>query len=89
MRILNDTGAGLRVQVKAKGTKKPVTKPVAAHRSGRFALTLRASTRRKLAATLRRKGMATYRPVVTITNRTSGIKKTYKPKIKVKRKKGT
>ena len=75
VRILNDTGADLRVQVRAKGTKKPVTKTVAAHRSGRFALTLRASTRRKLVATLRRKDKATYRPAVTITNRTSGIER--------------
>jgi hypothetical protein len=33
-------------------------------------------------------GKATYRPTVTVTNLTSGIKKTYTPKISVKRKKG-
>ena len=46
------------------------------------------STKRKLTTTLRRKGKARYRPTVTVTNLTSAVKKTYKPKIKVARKKG-
>jgi hypothetical protein len=41
-------------------------------------LKLPASTRRKLAAALRN-GKARYRPAVTVTNLTSGIKQTYKP----------
>ena len=95
VRILNDTDAGARVRIKARdrrksvkaaGTLKAVTKTIEAHRSGRFQLKLPASTRRKLAATLRRKGKATYRPAVTVTNLTSTVKKTYKPKIKVTRK---
>ena len=53
-----------------------------------FELKLPASTRRKLAATLQRKRKVTYRPTVTVTNLTSGVNKTYKPKIKVTRKKG-
>ena len=65
-----------------------MTKTIKAHRHGSFQLKLPASTRRKLAATLRRKGKASYRPTVTVTNLTSGVKKTYKPKIKVTRKKG-
>jgi titin len=90
VRILNVTGADVRVRVKAKDPKplKAVTKTVKSHRSGRFKLKLPASTRRKLIATLQRKGKATYRPTVTVTNRTSGVKKTYKPKIKVRRKTG-
>jgi hypothetical protein len=97
VRILNGTDAGVRVRVKAKdtrksvraaGTLKAVTKTIRAHRRGTVQLKLPATTRRRLAATLRRKRKATYRPAVTVTNLTSGVKKTYKPKIKVSRKKG-
>ena len=88
VRILNDTAGNVRVRVKTKDAGKSVTKQVTAHRSGRFTLKLRASKARKLAATLRRKGKVVYRPKVTIINRTSGVKKTYQPKIKVKRTKG-
>ena len=86
VRIRNGTDADVRVRVKAKDTRKlkTVTKRIKARRTGRFQLKLPASTRRKLAATRRRKGKATYRPSVTVSNLTSGVKKTYKPKIKVK-----
>jgi hypothetical protein len=96
VRILNSTDADVRVRVKGKdtrksvraaGTLKAVTKTIKARRVGRLHLKLPASTRRKLAARLRRKGKATYRPTVTVTNVTSGVKKTYRPKIKVTRKK--
>ena len=70
---------------RTRGRKlKAVTKKIRAGRTGRFQLKLPASTRRKLAATRRRKGKATYRPRVTVSNLTSGVKKTYKPRIKVR-----
>jgi parallel beta-helix repeat protein len=98
VRIRNGTDADVRVRVKGKdtrksvraaGTLKAVTKTIKPRRHGSFQLKLPASTRRKLAATLKRKGKATYRPTVTVTNRSSGVKRTYKPKIKVTRKKRT
>ena len=90
VRIRNGTDADVRVRVQAKDKRKlkGATKKIKARRTGRFQLKLPASTRRKLASTLRRKGKATYRPRVTVSNLTSGVKKTYKPKIKVARKKG-
>jgi len=97
VRIRNSTAADIRVRIKGKDTRKSVkaartlkavTKTIKARRRGTFQLKLPASTRRKLAATLRRKGKATYRPSVTVTNLTSGVKKTYKPKLKATRKKG-
>lgn len=96
VRIRNGTDADARVRIKAKdarksvkaaGTLKPVTKTIKARGDGRFQLKLPASTRRKLAGTLRRKRNAVYRPTVTVTNLTSGVEKTYKPKVKVRRKK--
>ena len=86
VRIRNGTDADVRVRVKAKDTRKlkTATKTIKARRTGRFQLKLPASTRRKLAATRRRKGTATYRPRITVSNLTSGVKKTYKPRIKVK-----
>jgi titin len=100
VRILNDTGAAARVRVgakdtrtslkagKAAGTLKAVTKTIKAHRTGQFDLKLPASTRKQLAAALKRKGRATYRPTVTVKNLTSGVSKTYKPKVTATRKKG-
>ena len=96
VRILNGTAADARVRVKAKDKKqsvkaaktlKAVTKTVAAQRTGTFKLALPRSTKRKLTATLRRKGKATYKPAITVTNLTSSRKKTYKPKLEVTRKK--
>jgi parallel beta-helix repeat protein len=97
VRIRNATVADARVRVKAKDkrtsvkaakTLKAVTKTLDPDRSATFKLKLPASTRRKLSSTLRRKGKARYRPAITVTNLTSGVDKTYKPKIKVTRRKG-
>jgi len=102
VRILNDTASAARVRVGATDTRrslkaakaggaggilKPVTKTIKAHRTGQFDLKLPASTRRLLAAALKRTSRATYRPTVTVKNLTSGVTKTYKPKVTAKRKK--
>ena len=94
VRVRNGTDTAVRVRVKGKdtrksvraaGTLKAVTKRVKAGGRATFRLKLPASTRRRLAAQ-RRTGKARYRPAVTVTNLTSGIAKTYRPKIKVARK---
>jgi hypothetical protein len=90
VRLRNGTKASARVRVGAKDAKrklKSVTKTVKAGRTGTFELRLPKATQRRLAAALRRKRKVTFRPTVTVKNVTSGVAKTYRPKLTVKRRK--